>query len=209
MSSYFLEHYGVVGMKWGKRKAGSQLLIEGPSVTGKGSGGGGYNSNNFKSSQKQQKPKDAQYKSSGSGGGSTKSSSSKDKKGYKDNPSDPNKPNPGTTKESSRFDPSGTRTGIKDGKSIVDAGVNMLEKERKKQTVKTLKEEAKSMSDDDLKKVINRISMEEKYTTLMEKQGYAQSKTDLQKTLEMVGEVAGYADTALSIYEKIQGIRGR
>lgn len=211
MSNYFLEHYGVAGMKWGRRRVsslGPPVIELGPDSYREtnGSSSSGNRSTGYRA-----KPNSS---SNSSSGGSNKSSSDKFNRRTYDNaestkpkPKQPNDDN--TTSPTNKLSTNDVQTGLKSGKQITDAGVKMLEADRKKRNAKQLKNEAKEMTDDDLKQVISRLSMEEKYVSVMEKQGFGESKTSLQKTLETVGDVVSYADTALSIYKTIENMRGR
>lgn len=195
MSNDYLQHYGVPGMKWGRRRVNSL----GPPVIEIGPDGyrdaGSSNSNRSNNSTGSNSNK--RY-SSNSNTGSAKS---KGNSSTQTNSSPTSNPKP--------FDVKGAQSGLKEGKKLADAGVKKLEADRQKETKKDLKSEARNMTDEDLRKVINRLSMEEKYVQAMEKEGYGKSKTDLQKTLELVGTAVSYADTALEVYDKIQKIRGR
>jgi len=203
VSYNFLEHYGVVGMKWGRRRGnslGPPVIELGPNEyrdRSNSSSGGGSSSSRSNSSRPN---------SSSSRGGS--SSTGNTRRTTNDNTNNTSGSN-GTTSASKKLDVKGTQAGLKEGKKLADAGVKKLEADRQKETKKDLKSEARNMTDEDLRKVINRLSMEEKYVAAMEKEGYGKSKTDLQKTLELVGTAVTYADTALEVYDKIQKIRGR
>ena len=191
MSNYFLEHYGVVGMRWGKRSARrmSPPVIElGPHEY---RDAGGTNSKKASSNT---------GSNHGSKTNSSKPSSVNDTKSHT---------NSDKKTESKKLDLKSTQDGLKDGKKLVDAGAKYLDDDRKKQSIKQLKADAKTMTDDELRTVINRLSMEERYVNVMKKEGALRGKTDLQKTLEIVGSVAAYADTAISVYDRIQQARGR
>lgn len=198
MNINYLEHYGVPGMKWGRRKnrlLGSPVIELGPNEYR-------YKSNSSSGSK--------YGKAGDSRSNSSRPSSSKTNSKTKNNNNNPNNTNSGSSgTTSNKLDIKSAQTGLKESKKIVDAGVKYLDNDRKKQTVKDLKKEAKNMTDDELRTVINRLNMEERYVSAMEREGVGRSKTDLQKTLELVGTAVTYADTALEIYDKIQKIRGR
>lgn len=202
MSNYFLEHYGVAGMRWGKRntrRIGQPVIELGPGEYRDSSG-----TNSKKTSSKKSSSNSNSSKTSSS---SSKTSSNKNNSNN-NNDSKPNT-NPVKTPESKKLDLKSTQEGIKDSKKLVDAGAKYLDDDRKKQSIKDLKADAKTMSDDELRTVINRLSMEERYISVMEKEGAVRAKTDLQKTLEIVGNIAAYADTAISVYDRIQDVRAR
>jgi len=193
VSYNFLEHYGVVGMKWGRRRGNSL----GPPVIELGPG--------------EYRDRTGSGSSNRSGSSSTSSNRSTGSKSNSKKPSsnDTNNNTNSTTSQPKKLDIKGAQAGLKESKKLADAGAKYLDDDRKKQNARDLKSEARNMSDDDLKKVINRLSMEERYVSAMEKEGVGKSKTDLQKTLELVGTAVTYADTALEVYDKIQKIRGR
>ena len=202
MNINYLEHYGVPGMKWGRRKdklLGSPVIELGPNEYR-------YKSNSS-SGSKYGKAGDSRSNSSRSNSSRPSSSKTNSKTTNNKNPNNTNSGSSGTT--SNKLDIKSAQTGLKESKKIVDASVKYLDNDRKKQTVKDLKQEAKNMTDDELRTVINRLNMEERYVSAMEREGVGRSKTDLQKTLELVGTAVTYADTALEIYDKIQKIRGR
>lgn len=181
-SNYFLEHYGVVGMKWGKHRTRGGMVI-----------------NNRRPDDRRDR-NESNYKKSNNDNGNTNSTN---------NSKNNSNSNSGKQPEHKNLDLKSTQDGLKEGKKIVDAGAKYLDNDRKKQSLKDLKAEARNMSDDDLKTVINRLSMEERYVSAMEKEGVVRAKTDLQKTLEIVGSVAAYADTAISVYDTIQRVRSK
>lgn len=210
MHERYLEHYGVPGMKWGRRKSSGQILIGGPTNQGTNRPGGSSNSNSSSGSKqssssgskKKSRPYvDAKWREVNDDGPSSKSSSAP-----KPKPESP-KPTNSQTSKSVDFDIKGTQTGLKSGKKIAEAGANMLAKERKDRNTKSLKAEAKEMTNDELKAVINRLATEQRYVELMGKEGVREAKSNLETTLETLTTVATIADTALGVYGAIQDVR--
>lgn len=214
MSNYFLEHYGVIGMRWGKRKARGTIGLNPPPGSGSSSGSsstGGQRHSNTGGSSGGSKRKSRPYVNAKwrevNDGPNPSSSNKKSKKTDTQEPRDTANPTP--KPKSDKVDLGGVKTGLKDGKKIAEGGAKYLEKERKDRTTNNLKKQANEMSDTELREVINRLSMEQKYVSIMEKQGVSEAKSNLEKTLEVAGQVAGYADTALSVYDAIMRARGR
>lgn len=195
MSNYFLEHYGVAGMKWGRRRTpslGAPVIELGPNEyrdSSRTTGNGRTNTSNSN--------------------GSTRSNTNSNTRTTGNNTNSNTQNSSTNNNNKDKFNIKGVQDGLKDGKKLTEAGTKYLENDRKKRNVNQLKSEAKNMSDDDLKTIINRLSMEDKYVSVMEKQGVAESKTNLQTTLETIGTVVSYADTALSVYKTIEEMRRR
>lgn len=201
-SNYFLEHYGVVGMKWGKHRTSGGMTIN----SNKPGNYDNYKSEETKKWERKLEEAEARKKAKKD----IKSEKLEPvKKTLIDKKTDNNDQNSSNTPDSKKLDLKSTQEGLKDGKKLIDAGAKYLDDDRKKQSLKDLKSQAKTMSDDELRNVINRLSMEERYVSVMEKEGAVRAKTDFQKTLEIVGSVAAYADTAISIYDRIQQVRSK
>lgn len=173
MHDQYLEHYGVPGMKWGRRKSTSNLRVVESTRNING------NSKNTTSSKKPSR-----------------------------------QPKPLNKTIQTKNDIDNSKRAMEDSKRIIDDSVAKMENTRKLKTKYQLQEQASQMSDKELKDVINRLSMEQRYSDVMTKQGYGASKSNLQKTLEtvgntaaVVGTTAGYVSSALTIYLTIQSIR--
>lgn len=215
MSNYYLEHYGVAGMRWGRRRASlGAPVVELGSDEYRDAGSSGSRRS---SSRRDSSRRNTDSSNSSNNGNNSSSSNRNNNANNSSSTNTRNNSNNRTTNEttnnandnSNKFDVKGAKTSLKEGKKLADAGVKYLENDRTKETARNLKSEAKNMTDDDLRQVISRLSMEEKYVAAMTKEGAGKSKTDLQKTLELVGTAVSYADTALDVYDKIQSIRGR
>lgn len=136
MSDY-LEHYGVIGMKWGKRKAS-------------------YNS------------------------------------GSSNNPN--NKP----------VNISKTKEGLHQSSKIAKTGAQKLSNARNKKHSDDITKKAKTMSESDLRRLSDRMALEQRYVNLMKQTDVKYAKSNLEKTLDTIGKVTTTAATALTVYEAIQ-----
>ena len=184
----YLEHYGVPGMKWGRRRGTIQL--SGPTT---------------------HSPRLSGPTTSGSTGGSgPKNTGSKSNKTNSNSQSNTNAGN--KQKTNSKID----TKGLNDTKKMMDEVSKFENKKQAKQQAKLVQENKKNafndmskMSDKELQQRVNRLNMEDRYVSLTEKRNVNQGKSNLQKTLDTAGTVLAYAGTALAIYNQIQDIRGR
>lgn len=211
MHDKYLEHYGIPGMKWGRRTASSQILIGGPTSGGtnnsngsyKQSSSGGKQTNSGSNGKKKSKPYvDAKWRDVTDDGPSTK------KPGSNKQSTGP-KPNTETTTNKKQFDPNIAKDGVKTSKQIAETGSKMLSKNREKLYESQLKKEMTNLTNEEMQTVIKRLSTEQRYMEVMKKEGVNVAKSNLETTLDTIGTVAGYAETALNVYGAIQGVRGR
>lgn len=143
MSDQFLEHYGVIGMKWGKRKAR-------------------YTTTKSNNSQPQNK-----------------------------------KP----------FDTTSAKNNLNAGRKLANDGAKKLSDKRKAQHNSTLKKEAKKMSDAELRRIADRIALEQRYVNMMKQDGIKDAKSNLEKTLDVIGTITTTAVSAITVYEAIQKLK--
>lgn len=207
MHGNYLEHYGVPGMRWGVRRSSPTLRLTGPSSGSKSSTSQGPTGGRSSSSKKKKGPKivDVDYTEVGGSGG--KKAKTKKQTSSGQNGNNNTQSNQTSKTETKSFDVNGAKNGLRTGKQIADAGAQSLAKDRKKNALTRVKNEAKEMSDADLRKMVDRMSLEDRYVSIHEKRGVTDAKSNLEKTLEVAGQVATHAETALSIYNTIQEIR--
>lgn len=220
MHDKYLEHYGVPGMRWGRRRSSSQLRIGGPTTSGSSNtngsnsnqsntGGQSGSSNGNRSRNRSRPYVNATWREVNDDGSTSSNRNTRSESTSSRQSTNRNTRTESTTTNSNKFDPSSAKAGIKSGKQIAEAGSKMLAKDREKRYEKDIKKEMSGMTNEEMQVVIKRLSTEQRYMEVMKKQGVKEAKSNLEATLDTIGKVAGYADTALDVYGAIQGLRGR
>lgn len=104
---------------------------------------------------------------------------------------------------------------LKDAKKKVDKGKDMVEgvtkakkKVVEKQHEQKIKKDLSEMSDQELRDIVNRLNMEERYTQVMKSRGVEQGKSKVDKILEYAGTALTIGSSALSIAIAIKELKG-
>ena len=94
------------------------------------------------------------------------------------------------------------------GKDVVDGAVKAKKKAAEKEHEKKIKKDLSEMSDQELRDIVNRLNMEERYTQVMKSRGVEQGKSRVDKILEYAGTALTIGSSALSIAIAIKELRG-
>lgn len=93
------------------------------------------------------------------------------------------------------------------GKNVVDGAVKVKKKAVEKQHEKQIKKDLSEMSDQELRDIVNRLNMEERYTQVMKSRGVEQGKSKVDKILEYAGTALTIGSSALSIAIAIKELK--
>ena len=94
------------------------------------------------------------------------------------------------------------------GKDVVDGAVKAKKKAAEKEHEKKIKKDLSEMSDQELRDIVNRLNMEERYTQVMKSRGVEQGKSRVDKILEYAGTALTIGSSALSIAIAIKELKG-
>ena len=97
---------------------------------------------------------------------------------------------------------------IDKGKEVVDGATKAKEKAVEKQHEQKIKKDLSEMSDQELRDIVNRLNMEERYTQVMKSRGLEQGKSRVDKILEYAGTALTIGSSALSIAIAIKELKG-
>ena len=103
---------------------------------------------------------------------------------------------------------------IRDNKKQVDAvkkGIEGVQNKRNEQAKKAnagkIKNDLENMSDDELRAIVNRLNMEERYSQVMQSRYVNDGRTKTDKILDNGGKALVVASTALSIAIKMKELQ--
>ena len=93
------------------------------------------------------------------------------------------------------------------GKAMVDGVKKTRVKAAEKQHEKKIKDDLSKMSDQELRDIVNRLNMEERYTQVMKSRGVEAGKNRVDKVLEYAGTALTIGSSALSIMIAIKELQ--
>lgn len=97
---------------------------------------------------------------------------------------------------------------IDKGKEVVDVATKAKKKAVEKQHEQKIKKDLSEMSDQELRDIVNRLNMEERYTQVMKSRGLEQGKSRVDKILDYAGTALTIGSSALSIAIAIKELKG-
>ena len=96
---------------------------------------------------------------------------------------------------------------VNQGKNVVDGVKKTKAKAAEKRTEKKIKDDLSQMSDKELRDIVNRLNMEERYTQVMKSRGVETGKSRADKILEYAGTALTIGSSALSIMIAIKELQ--
>ena len=96
---------------------------------------------------------------------------------------------------------------VNQGKNVVDGVKKTKTKAAEKQHEKKIKSDLSQMSDKELRDIVNRLNMEERYTQVMKSRGVETGKSRADKILEYAGTALTIGSSALSIMIAIKELQ--
>ena len=90
---------------------------------------------------------------------------------------------------------------------MVDGVKKTKAKAAEKRTEKKIKDDLSQMSDKELRDIVNRLNMEERYTQVMKSRGVETGKSRADKILEYAGTALTIGSSALSIMIAIKELQ--
>ena len=96
---------------------------------------------------------------------------------------------------------------VNQGKNVVDGVKKTRTKAAEKQHEKKIKDDLSQMSDKELRDIVNRLNMEERYTQVMKSRGVETGKSRADKILEYAGTALTIGSSALSIMIAIKELQ--
>lgn len=96
---------------------------------------------------------------------------------------------------------------VDQGKNVVDGVKKSRVKAAEKQTEKKIKDDLTKMSDQELRNIVNRLNMEERYTQVMKARGVENGKSKVDKILDYAGTALTIGGSALSILVAIKELQ--
>jgi len=96
---------------------------------------------------------------------------------------------------------------VNQGKNVVDGVKKTKAKAAEKRTEKKIKDDLSQMSDKELRDIVNRLNMEERYTQVMKSRGVETGKNRADKILEYAGTALTIGSSALSIMIAIKELQ--
>ena len=96
---------------------------------------------------------------------------------------------------------------VNQGKNVVDGVKKTKAKAAEKRTEKEIKDDLSQMSDKELRDIVNRLNMEERYTQVMKSRGVETGKSRADKILEYAGTALTIGSSALSIMIAIKELQ--
>lgn len=96
---------------------------------------------------------------------------------------------------------------VNQGKNVVDGVKKTKAKAAEKQHEKKIKSDLSQMSDKELRDIVNRLNMEERYTQVMKSRGVETGKNRADKILDYAGTALTIGSSALSIMIAIKELQ--
>lgn len=96
---------------------------------------------------------------------------------------------------------------VEKGKAMVDGVKKTRVKAAEKQHEKKIKDDLSKMTDQELRDIVNRLNMEERYTQVMKSRGVESGKNRVDKILEYAGTALTIGSSALSIMIAIKELQ--
>lgn len=97
--------------------------------------------------------------------------------------------------------------GAKNVKEASDKVKNKIDAKAKAENLAKIKRDVSKMSDAELREVVNRLNMEERYTQVMESRYAPSGKSKVEKILNYAGTIAAGTVTAIELYQKISELK--
>lgn len=88
---------------------------------------------------------------------------------------------------------------VDSSKNLVEQGKRYNDKKVNKKKQKIIKEDLSKMSDDELKAVVNRLNMEERYTQVMSSRDIKTGRVNTERILDNLGTALTLGSSALTI----------
>lgn len=88
---------------------------------------------------------------------------------------------------------------VNQGKNVVDGVKKTRAKAAEKQTEKKIRDDLSKMSDQELRDIVNRLNMEERYMQVMKSRDVVTGKSKVDKILDYAGTALTIGGSALSI----------
>lgn len=88
---------------------------------------------------------------------------------------------------------------VNQGKTVVDGVKKTRAKAAEKQTEKKIRDDLSKMSDQELRDIVNRLNMEERYMQVMKSRDVVTGKSKVDKILDYAGTALTIGGSALSI----------
>lgn len=92
--------------------------------------------------------------------------------------------------------------------SYVNAKQNSVSKKQQKERQKEIRKEIESLSDNELKDIVNRLNMEERYYQIQNSRDYEVGKSRVNKILENAGTALTVGSSVLSIMIALKELQG-
>ena len=96
---------------------------------------------------------------------------------------------------------------VDNGKNVVDCVKRSKAKAAEKQTEKKIKNDLSQMSDQELRDIVNRLNMEERYMQVMKTRDVQVGKSKVDKILDYAGTALTIGSSALSIMIAIKELQ--
>ena len=96
---------------------------------------------------------------------------------------------------------------VDNGKNVVDGVKRSKAKAAEKQTEKKIKDDLSQMSDQELRNIVNRLNMEERYMQVMKTRDVQVGKSKVDKILDYAGTALTIGSSALSIMIAIKELQ--
>ena len=96
---------------------------------------------------------------------------------------------------------------VNQGKNVVDGVKKTKAKAAEKRTEKKIKDDLSQMSDKDLRDIVNRLNMEERYMQVMKSRDVQVGKSKADKILDYAGTALTIGSSALSIMIAIKELQ--